>query len=99
MEKEYKKQQINSGFTIPNFLLQKEEEAKNKFKWIRQLRKAIFGNKRMKELNNMEKEAISIFENDNNSQGMKIKERTSINGIEKTIIIEEKEEKEGKENI
>ena len=82
LEKEYKKQQINIKFKLLNFLLQKEEEAKNKLQCIRQL--ALFGNDEnegMKELNDLSKDSKATFENDINSQVIQLREGTGINGM------------------
>ena len=69
LEKEYKSQKINIKYKFLNFLLQKEEVAKNKFECIRQLRNALFGNDEnegMKELNNLPKDSKATLENDIN---------------------------------
>ena len=51
----------------------------------------------MTEINNMAKETKATFENDNNSLVIQLREGTEINGMKKTKINEEREEKEEKE--
>ena len=100
LAKEYKKQQLGNKFQLLNFLSLKEEEAKKKLEDIRQIRNVLFEDDEdegMTELNNMAKETKATFENDNNSQGIQLREGTEINGMKKTNINEEKEEKEENE--
>ena len=97
LEKEYKKQQINIKYKLLNFLSQKEEEAKNKLKCIRQLRNALFENdddEGMKELNDLSKDSKATFENVINSQEIQLREGIGINGMKKININEEKEKKD-----
>ena len=99
LAREYKKQQLDNKFKLLNFLSLKEEETKKKLECIRQIRNVLFEDDEdegMTELNNMAKETKATFENDNNSQGIQLREGTEINGMKKTNINEEKEEKDGK---
>ena len=99
LAKEHKMLQIDNKFKLLNYLSRKEEEIKKKLEGIRQIRNALFEDDEdegMRELNNMAKENKATFENDNNSQGIQLREGTEINGMKKTNINEEKEEKEGK---
>ena len=97
LEKEYKKQQRDNKFKLFNYLYQKEEEAKKKFENFRQIRNELFGNdedEQIAELNNIANETRPTFENDNNSQGIQLREGTEINGMKKANINEEREERE-----
>ena len=100
LEKEHKKQQIDNKFQLLNFISQKQEEAKNRYEALSQIRNALFGNdgnEGLKELIYMARKIKATFENDNNNQGIQLREGTEINEKKKSNFIEEKSEKERKE--